>query len=655
MAGKLCLLCCENFCPEIKAVVAAEGWSDVTVAVFPARCGRPPVSWDELRPMVAADCSEVAIVGNACLTGLGTPPAGWPPVRQLPQQECFQLVAGATLVAEAIARGAYVITPGWLDDWRGKLGKMGFDEASAGGFFRDFARELLLLDTGTAADAPRKLAELAKVVGLPGNRLAVGTDYVRELLARQVAEWRLREEQQLADKREREHARELADHMAAMDFLGRLPLLKDEQETVAAIEEMFHMLFAPQVFQYLRFEGGMACGGDALAPELSRQVQALRNDWAWTDSETGFLLRIARAGETLGIIVVDHFAFPAYRNRYLNLALSIAGVAGLAIDNARTYRRSKDAEEALRKSERSLKMAQAMAHLGHWEMDVGSGEIRWSDETYRILGHAPEELTPSYDAFLQAVHRDDRPWVANCIDAAREGGNFDIEFKIVQPDGQVRVLHGMGEVIFRGADMQPQVIGAIHDITRPEGTELLGVIQDITDRKELERKLEQEAHTDALTGCANRRHFLELARHELARAHRHAEDVSLLMLDLDEFKAINDLHGHAVGDRVLQELVQVCQAILRSEDTIGRLGGEEFAILLPETGSGMAREVAERLCSAVAAVEVPLDGGPALRFTTSIGVATLTPEDFSVSAILGRADQALYEAKRTGRNRVVAA
>jgi diguanylate cyclase (GGDEF)-like protein len=653
--GKLCLLCCENFRPEIEAAVAVEGWGDVAIAVFPSRCGRPPMSWDELRPLLNEGCSKVVIVGNACLRGVGEPPADWPPVRQFRQEECFHLLAGTSLVAEAIARDAYLITPGWLDDWRGKLGKMGFDETSAGGFFRDFARELLLLDTGTVADAPRKLAELATVVGLPGTRVAVGLDYVRQVLGRLLAEWHLEEEQQQAREREHDHTREVADHKAAMDFLGRLPLLKDERETVAAIEEMFHMLFAPQVFHYVGFEGGTIHGSEALPPDLSRQVEALRNDWAWTPSKNGFLLRIARAGETLGVIVVDHFAFPAYGNRYVNLALSIAGVAGLAIDNARTYRRIKETEEALRKGERSLKMAQAMAHIGHWELDVGTGDIRWSDETFRILGYEPGAIAASFDAFIRAIHPQDRDWVGSCVEAAHAGDNFDIEFKIVLPDGRVRVLHGMGEVILLDSDMPPQAIGTAGKTAETGRAELLGVVQDITDQKALQQQLEQEAHTDALTGCANRRHFLELARHELARARRHTEEVSLLMLDLDQFKAINDRHGHPIGDLVLQKLVQVCQATLRAEDTIGRLGGEEFAILLPETGREKALDVAERLCSAVAAVEVLLEARPAIRFTTSIGVATMTKEDFSVAAILGRADQALYEAKRTGRNRVVTA
>ena len=107
-------------------------------------------------------------------------------------------MAGPTLVAEAIARDAYLITPGWLDDWRGNLRKLGFDEGNAAGFFHDFARELLLLDTGVVPDAPLKLAELADAVGLPATRVAVGIDYIRQLLARLVAEWRLDEEQQQA-------------------------------------------------------------------------------------------------------------------------------------------------------------------------------------------------------------------------------------------------------------------------------------------------------------------------------------------------------------------------------------------------------------------------------------------------------------------------
>ncbi len=656
MNGKLCILCCQNFRLEVAAVIEAEGWLDVCVAGFPSRCGHPTLTWNELRPLITEDCSQVIIFGRSCLKDLGSAPADWSVVKPCQLDTCLDMVAGGTLVTEAIARGAYLLTPAWLDDWRGNLARMGFDAGNATEFFHDFARELLLLDTGTVANAADSLAELSAAVSLPASRLAVGIDYLRQRLARLVAEWRLAVAQRRAAEHEREHARQLADHKSAMDFLGRLALLKDEQETLAAIEELFHILFAPQEYHYVGYESetsSVYC--DNLTPELSSQIHALHDDWAWTDAQTGFVLRIASGGKLLGFIAVDHFAFPEYRNHYLNLALSVAGVAGLAIDNARTYWRLKAIEDTLRKNERSLKIAQTIAHLGHWELDVGTGNIFWSDETCRILGYEPDKLTANYDSFFQAIHLDDRAQVTSHINAALQEGGFDIEFRIVLPDGRVRVVHGMGEVIFFGADMQAKIVGEIQDITPPERKELIGVIQDITEQKELQWKLEKEARTDPLTGCANRRHFLELAGHELTRARRYKEDLSLLMLDLDHFKAINDQHGHPVGDLVLQRFVQVCQATLRAEDTVGRLGGEEFAILLPETDNQKAVEVADRLCRAVAFAEVHLDGNPPLRFTTSIGAATLQPEDPNIGAVVDRTDKALYQAKNGGRNRVAVA
>jgi diguanylate cyclase (GGDEF)-like protein len=403
---------------------------------------------------------------------------------------------------------------------------------------------------------------------------------------------------------------------------------------------------------------GAPNGLDALPPELSRQVLeilARRTDWALTESGTGFLLRIARGGEPVGVVVLDRFEFPEHRGRYVNLALSIAGVAGLAIDNARTYAQVAGTQEALRKSEISLKLAQAMAHVGHWEVDVDTGEVRWSEETYRILGYEPGMLSPSYEAFTRAIHPADRQFVARHVDAARGGGGFDIEFRVVLPDARVRVLHGMGQMIQLESGPQRRILGTVQLVTPRERPELLGVLQDITNVKEMQWRLEQEARSDPLTGCANRRYFLELAGGEVARARRYPEEVSVLMLDLDHFKDINDRHGHAAGDLVLQRLVLTCRAALREEDAIGRLGGEEFAILLPQTGADRALEVAERLRVAVAGVEIAADGGPPIRFTTSIGVATLAEGDLGVGALLARADRALYEAKSRGRNRVVGA
>jgi diguanylate cyclase (GGDEF)-like protein len=648
VAGRLCLLCCENLRPEVAAAVAAEGWDDVGVAAFPARCGQPPLTWDELRTLLAADCTQTVILGRACLHGLDAPPAGWPPVRLHSFEQCFELVAGSTMVADAIARAAYLITPGWLEHWRDHLAEMGFAADGAAEFFHDFARELVLLDTGVRADAAAWLTEMARAVDLPASRLAVGLDYTRQFLGRLVAEWRWTEQRQV-------DASERADLLAAMDFLARLARLTDEGAAIAAIEELFRMLFAPQRLYYLRYRNGAAESGATLPAELRAQAEALRSDWAWTATGSGFIVRIAHGGETLGAVAADGFAFPSYRERYLNLALSVAGVCGLTIENARAYQHMQETEAALRRSERSLTLAQSIAHIGHWEWDVSSEEFSWSDETYRILGYAPQAVKPSREAFLYAVHPDDRASLEEQLRGAGKCGRFDLEYRLVLPGGAVRVIRGLGEVIQYGADRQPRLIGTLQDLSPREPMELLGVIQDITERKELERQLEQEAHSDPLTGCANRRHFMQQAVLEYARARRYDGVLSVLMLDLDHFKAVNDTHGHPVGDLTLQQLVHVCRETLREEDVVGRLGGEEFAVLLPETGDTRAGEVAERLRLAIERAAVPLPQGAALHVTVSIGVAILEPDDVGIDMVLGRADRALYQAKNTGRNRIVVA
>lgn len=178
------------------------------------------------------------------------------------------------------------------------------------------------------------------------------------------------------------------------------------------------------------------------------------------------------------------------------------------------------------------------------------------------------------------------------------------------------------------------------------------VFQDITQRKRLEAELTRLASTDALTGIANRRHFIAQLEKEIARIQRVAEPAAVLMLDLDHFKKINDNHGHATGDAVLQAFARGAQSDLRKIDLIGRLGGEEFAILLPETGLDAALRLAERLRQHIETMTVACNDDM-IQITVSIGLTTMTRADISADAILARADQALYQAKASGRNRVM--
>jgi len=161
-------------------------------------------------------------------------------------------------------------------------------------------------------------------------------------------------------------------------------------------------------------------------------------------------------------------------------------------------------------------------------------------------------------------------------------------------------------------------------------------------------EVQRLAITDGLTGTYNRRHFFELAEHELNRASRFGHPVSAILLDVDHFKQVNDTYGHAAGDQVLRVLAERCGESIRDIDILGRYGGEEFAIILPATDLSGARNVAERLRQCISDVPVLTDRGD-ITITISVGVAS---NDQDVAALLNRADAAMYAAKQAGRNRV---
>ena len=235
---------------------------------------------------------------------------------------------------------------------------------------------------------------------------------------------------------------------------------------------------------------------------------------------------------------------------------------------------------------------------------------------------------------MRVIHRDDEAYAAFAPHYVplRGGGEVQAEYLLCNARGEPRWF---------------SMHGALLDPDRPDG-DVIWTLIDVTERRRQERRMERLATTDALTGLANRRAFMARLDAELAQIARGGAGGMLMMLDLDHFKRINDGHGHAAGDAVLVHLAQLLREQLRRGDVAARLGGEEFAVLVPQTAPHDAVALAERLRVALEHSQIDIGSG-FIQVTASLG---LSPLEGDAVGVLARADVALYEAKRNGRNRV---
>ena len=291
---------------------------------------------------------------------------------------------------------------------------------------------------------------------------------------------------------------------------------------------------------------------------------------------------------------------------------------------------------------RLLQPAESAAQVGHWRLDTASGTITWSREVFRIHG-VDGDVPPALDAAIEAYHVDDRALVSERLEEAiRDKHGFAFTARIVRPDGEVRHVFSRGEIDGAADDSTPALFGIIQDITAQVAHE--AALEEARQRAEdAAAKATIMAETDQLTGIANRRRTTFALEEAVRASCDSGRSVAVAMFDIDHFKRINDTYGHQAGDEVLKRVAADAGGELRSADTIGRFGGEEFVIVLPDATAAVAMMVAERVRAAIEA------GGTNPRVTISVGVAELATGE-QCESLLNRADQALYVAKREGRN-----
>src|SRR5712691_4466233 len=301
----------------------------------------------------------------------------------------------------------------------------------------------------------------------------------------------------------------------------------------------------------------------------------------------------------------------------------------------------------LHQSQASLTKAQRIAHLGHWDFHVVSGTISWSEEIYHILDPLQKPALPSFAAFLEWVHKEDRELVATWFcEALATGQVSNLNHRIVRRDGSPQHILQQAEATL---DETGRVVS------------LSGTLQDITERRHTEEKVRQLAYFDSLTGLANRECFKEHLAQAIALARHYHRQLAILFLDLDNFKRINDTLGHNVGDLLLKAVAARLRACVRASDAVtrletvesneqvARLGGDEFTILLSEVGSSEdAARVAQRMLDTLS---TPLTvGGHEVFITPSMGIAMFPQDGEDVDSLLKHADMAMYYAKHCGKN-----
>lgn len=299
-------------------------------------------------------------------------------------------------------------------------------------------------------------------------------------------------------------------------------------------------------------------------------------------------------------------------------------------------------EERLIISEERMSAAIEGGKLGVWDWLFDRNEFVFSDRWLATVGFKSDspDLPRNADEWLERIHPEERPSFELAVERHLSGElpNYQCEFRFRHRDGHWVWLFESGHIIERDANGKP--------------LRMVGVQQDISERKAMEERLTHLAMRDELTGALNRRSFMNIADREYGRIKRQKEySVGILMLDLDKFKQVNDTYGHAAGDEVLKRFSHVVTEQLRENDVFARLGGEEFAVLLPHTEQEGVKKAAEKLRAAVEALNIDIEEARVIQVTTSIGVTMMHPGDERPDGGLARADKALYDAKHSGRNR----
>jgi signal transduction histidine kinase len=360
MPASLHLLVCQFYLLEAQAILEGEGFEDVTVSAFPDLCSKPSAEGmaaiERLFSDSGGDGRTTVLVGACSLSRQEI--RKWVEDRFHRIQRvdlCFHMLLNKTTVESCLRAGAHLVTAGWLEDWQQHVAHWQFDQQTAREFFAEGARRLVLLDTGVDPAAESRLQDCAAFLSLPAEVMPVGLDHFRLILAQQVQAWRTGEARCQSQAAFEQGNRKLADYEMAMDMLVNLSRIMDEDEAIKGILDIFSMLFGAGRVAFASTGGNQPgktqCSrpGPDDATWMQTWIARLKPDDAHATSDTGFCVRVRCQNENLGVVVADDITLPERKQDYLNLALGLVSLCGLAIVNAQSLSRRQRAEAVLRR------------------------------------------------------------------------------------------------------------------------------------------------------------------------------------------------------------------------------------------------------------------------------------------------------------------
>ncbi|MGR3994574.1 GGDEF domain-containing protein [Pseudomonas sp. 1121_17] len=274
-----------------------------------------------------------------------------------------------------------------------------------------------------------------------------------------------------------------------------------------------------------------------------------------------------------------------------------------------------------------------------WAFDWKTRQVLYVSPAFeRIFGRQVSRVLADFNEWRDSIYPDDLEYAERSLaQVLLQGAVEDREYRIINAAGEIRWLSD--KCYINQQQDGDRVI-------------VVGIAEDITEKKQLEGELQRLATTDVLTQSSNRRHFFECANQAFNAAREDGTPLSFLLLDIDDFKLINDTYGHQQGDQVLQHIADSGKAILRRGDVFGRIGGEEFAAVFPGCEAEVAEQIAERLQREIQRLSFS-HGQERFGVTISQGLTSLRDDDLSLDSLFARADAAMYQAKRLGKNQII--